>query len=150
MKKSVLVLILACGVGCGGAYLPMSKKSDEPSAFEQTIRGDQLEDPGQYRINRDILAKYQQEIRANANELLIRTDPGDDLFHVTEVEIESVFLGDPSIIGARVSGVVDGKFDRWGLMHPEGDKAEFAAHYLFGPDGQYQGIRNADLVRVWN
>lgn len=150
MKKLVVLMILLCSIGCRSVYYSTVKRSDEPSAHEQTIRGKQLVDPGRYRIPPDLLAKYRTAIAANANELLVRADPGDDLFHVSDVQIESVFLGDPSIIGARVSGVVDGKFGRWRLMHPEGNKAEFAAHYMFGPEGQYRGIRNADLLRVWN
>jgi hypothetical protein len=150
MKELNLTVIVLCVVGCSGAHHSVTKKSKESSAYEQTVRGEQLEDAGQYRIDRDLLARYRQAITENANELLLRSDPGNDLFHVTEVEIESVFLGDPSIIGARVSGVVDMSFQRWRLMHPEGNKAEYYAHYIFGPNGQYQGVRNADLVRVWN
>jgi len=150
MKELVYVLIVMLAAGCGGPRRALVQKEKVPTAYEATVRGDQLRDPGKYRIDRDLLVRYRNAIAANANELLIRTDPGDDLFHVTDVQIESVFLGTPSVIGARVTGTVDPKFEPWRLMHPDGQKAEFTAHYLFDREGAYRGLRNADLVRVWN
>jgi len=151
MKELVTVLIALMVLGgCGGRRVSVLQKEKEASAYQETISGRKLEDPKRYRIDPGLLARYRSAISANANQLILRSDPGDDLFHVTEVQIESVFLGEPSIVGARVSGVVDSKFDRWRLMHPEGQKAEFVAHYLFNREGMYQGVRNSELVRVWD
>jgi hypothetical protein len=114
-----------------------------------TISGEQLERPKEHRINPDLLGKYRTAITQNANELIVRTDPGNDIFHVTEVEIESVFLGEPSIIGARVTGRIDETFRKWYLTHPDGTNAEFVADYIFTSEGRYQKVRNCSLVRVY-
>jgi hypothetical protein len=149
MKRFACFCIVLLIAGCGTGTRSARKEGPPPSAFEVTIRGEQLETPKEHRIDPNLLSRYRTAITQNANELIIRTDPGNDIFHVTDVEIESVFLGKPSIIGARVTGKVDDKYRKWYLIHPEGRNAEFLADYVFTPEGQYQKVRNASLVRVY-
>jgi len=149
MKRFTCFCIVLLVAGCGTRTRTASKQGPPASAFEVTISGEQLEQPKEHRISPDLLAKYRTAITQNANELIVRTDPGNDIFQVTDVEIESVFLGKPSIIGARVTGQVDENYRKWYLIHPDGQNAEFQADYLFTPEGQYQNVRNVSLVRVY-
>jgi len=149
MKRFACLSLVVLIAGCATGTRSTAKKEKPASAFEATISGEQLSAPKEHRIDPGLLTRYRTAITQNANELIVRSDPGNDIFKVTDVEIQSVFLGDPSIIGARITGKVDENYRKWYLIHPDGRNAEFVADYLFTPEGHYKMVRNATLVRVY-